>query len=145
MYRIIETDDFYPLSVLFHDSGLEVEISEVTKPGTLKMWRCEDEETNELLAAAVLMFRSGCYVLEDLAVLESFRGTGLGRTLMNIALDEAKSMGASEIWGCAKVPEYYFQYGWEEMDRQTSPEVSNCQSCPQFGKTCFPCIIRKEL
>lgn len=143
--RILETDDFYPLSVLFNGSGLEVKISRETKPGTLKMWRCEDEDTGELLGAAVLMHKNGCFVLEDLAVLERCRGMGLGKTLMNIALDEAKGRGATEIWGCAKVPEYYYQYGWVEMDRYTSPDISNCQRCHQFGKTCFPSIIRKEL
>ena len=145
MYRIIETMDYYPLSELFHNSGLEVVIENEPKPGTLKMWRCEDEETNELLGAAVLRFKNDCYVLEDLAVAEHVRRTGIGLRLMNTVLDEAKARGAKEIWGCAKVPEYYLTKGWMEMDRATSPEVSNCQSCHQFNKTCFPCIIKKML
>ena len=145
MYKIQETNDYLELSKLFHDSGLEVEVSSENPPETIKMWSCRDELTGELLAASVLQFKSNCYVLEDLAVLERCRGEGLGKAMMKIALDEAKSIGASEIWGCAKVPEYYLRDGWQEMDRQSSPEVSHCQSCPQFGKTCFPCIIRKEL
>ena len=145
MTRIVETKDYYSLSKLFHNSGLEVEIEEKTPSETLKMWRCEDEESGELLGGAVLQFKSGCYVLEDLAVAERLRGTGIGLQLMNIALDEAKARGANEIWGCAKVPEYYLTKGWVEMDRATSPEVSHCQSCPQFNISCFPCIIKKVL
>ena len=143
MYRIIETTDYYSLSELFNHSGLEVEIEEKTPPETLKMWRCEDEETGALLGGAVLQFKSGCYVLEDLAVAEDLRRTGIGLKLMNTALEEAKARGAKEIWGCAKVPEYYLTKGWVEMDRQTSPEVSHCQSCEQFNVSCFPCIIKK--
>ena len=145
MTRIVETKDYYSLSKLFHDSGLEVEIEEETPPETLKMWRCEDEESGELLGGAVLQFKSGCYVLEDLAVTERLRGTGIGLQLMNTALNEAKARGAKEIWSCAKVPEYYLTKGWVEMDRVTSPEISHCQSCPQFNDSCFPCIIKKVL
>ena len=145
MYRIIETTDYYTLSELFHNSGMEVEIEEVAPRGTLKMWRCEDEDTGALLGGAVLQYKSGCYVLEDLAVVEELRCTGIGRAMMDIALEEAKQRGAKEIWGCAKVPEYYLSKGWLEMDRASSPEISHCQTCEQFNVSCFPCIIRKEL
>ena len=145
MYSIKETNDYHALSKLFHDSGMEVEVEDVAPQETIKMWRCDNDETGELLAGAVLQFKSGCYVLEDLAVTERYRGKGLGKTMMDIALDEARRLGAEEIWGCAKVPDYYFQYNWQEIDRETSPEISHCQSCKQFGKSCFPCIIKKEL
>ena len=68
MYKITETTAYYPLSVLLRESGLEVEISNNAPEETLKMWKCEDEETGELLAAAVLQYKSYCYVLENLAV-----------------------------------------------------------------------------
>ena len=145
MCEIKETNDYLSLSTLFHNSGMEVEIEEAAPPETLKMWRCEDAETGRLLGGCVLQFKSDCFVLEDLAVVEDHRCTGIGKRLMQIALEEAVSRGATEIWGCAKIPAYYLSKGWSEMDRATSPHISRCQSCKQFNNTCFPCIIRKEL
>lgn len=144
MYRITETHDYYSLSELFHNSGMEVEIEETIPPETLKMWRCEDEG-GRLLGGAVLQHKSGCFVLEDLAVVEDQRLRGIGLELMGLALQEAKERGAKEIWGCAKIPAYYLSKGWQEMDRASSPTISHCQTCEQFNVSCFPCIIRKDL
>ena len=52
-YRISETEDYYPISVLCSECGLEVEPSKEAPDHNLKMWKCEDEDTGELLAAAV--------------------------------------------------------------------------------------------
>jgi len=40
---------------------LEVEIENEPKPGTLKMWRCEDWDTGELLGGAVLQFNNSSF------------------------------------------------------------------------------------
>ena len=56
-----------------------------------------------------------------------------------------RRLGADRIWGCAKVPDYYSQYGWIRINKSLAPDISDCQTCRQFHKTCFPCIIMKEL
>ena len=37
MYSIKETNDYYALSKLFHDSGMEVEVEDVAPEETIKM------------------------------------------------------------------------------------------------------------
>lgn len=59
MYSIRETQDFYPLSLLYQESGLEVTPGHTPPQGTLSMLRCEDSETGELVAAATLQHRAG--------------------------------------------------------------------------------------
>lgn len=142
MYRITETDDFRPLSQFYHDNGLEVEIGEAPE-GTLKNWRCEEPETGKLLAAATLQKRDGCYVLADLAVCEEKRKTGLGSRLLGIAEEEVIELGGREMWLVGKVPEFYKQFGWTEMNKDESPDISKCQTCDDFGSTCFPSIMKK--
>lgn len=63
MYSIQETQDFYPLSLLYQERGLEVTPSHTPPQGTLFMLRCEDSETGELAAAATLQRRAGHFVL----------------------------------------------------------------------------------
>ena len=145
MHKITETNEYGPLSAFYEKNGLEVEINAEAPQGTLKNWKYEDEESKEVLAAATLQKRKGCYVLGDLAVKEELRKTGLGKTLLKIAEEEAKSLGAEEMWLVGKVPEFYKQYGWAEVDRAIAPDISRCQSCDDFGVTCFPSIMKKYL
>ena len=68
MYQITPTQFFYPLSVLYHESGLEVTPSQEAPEGTLALWRCDDLEDGSLLGAATLQMRAGHHVLAHLAV-----------------------------------------------------------------------------
>lgn len=143
MKTIKGTGDFAKLSAFYKDNGLEIEVSETAPEGTLKSWQWEDEKTSELLAAATLQKRDGCYVLADLAVKEELRGSGMGKKLLQIAEDEAKSLGAGEMWLVGKVPAFYSKFGWKEMERETAPDISRCQTCEDFGVSCFPSIMKK--
>lgn len=140
---IKETKDYGRLSAFYEENGLEIEVSETAPEGTLKHWKYEDEDTEKLLAAATLQKRDGCYVLADLAVTEELRGTGMGKELLQIAEDEAKALGAEEMWLVGKVPDFYKKFDWKEVERETAPDISICQSCEDFGTTCFPSIMKK--
>ena len=144
MFRIEETTEYYPLTVLFKESGLDVKIESESPQGVLKMWACFDKD-GELLGGSVLQEKNGRFILKDLAVKDGYRRAGIGKSLMETALDEAKNLGAEEIWGCAKVPEYYTAKGWVIVPDESAPEISDCQSCEQYLKVCFPRIIRKQL
>ena len=143
-FRIRETDAFLPLADLFLQCGLEVTVGESLPPDTLKMWRCEDGAGN-LIGAATLRRTKGCYVLDNLAVAEKNRCSGIGMQLMDAVLEEVKARGAAEIWGCAKVPEYYLTKGWVKAAPEDTPEIFHCLTCRQYQVSCFPCIIRKAL
>lgn len=146
MYPVRETQDFYPLSQLYHESGLEVKPSHEAPPGTLAMLRCEDPDTGELLAAATLQTRAENYfVLAHLAVVPRLRGTGLGAHLLALAEERARQLGAQEIWLVGKVPAFYAKYRWQTVRREDAPPISRCLTCEQFQVDCFPSIMRKTL
>lgn len=145
-YAIEETKDFYPLSVLCHESGMEVEIGRTPPEGTVKMWQMRDTKTGELIAAVTLQIRDHVYVLGTLAVRQDRRNEGLGRAMQAAVFEEARKMGIQELWGSAKVPDYYCRLGWERMDWDASPKVGACcQSCGRRGRECFPAIIKITL
>ena len=138
-YRIRETKDFFSLSVLFHESGLGVEIEEETPNRILKMWRMDDSESGDLIGAVTLEMRDGVYALGDIAVKAEFRGRGCGAALQQTVLEEARSRGIHELWACAKEPEYYRHHGWEKKDWDTSPDLAvYCTSCGKRGRECHP-------
>lgn len=145
-YKVCETEECYPLSVLFHDSGMEVEVSEIPPDGIVKMWRLDDAESGELIAAATLQIRDGVYTLGDIAVREEHRSRGFGKQMQRVVFDEARRLGVTELWASAKVPDYYYRLGWEKMNWDTSPKVGvNCHTCNRREKSCFPAIIRMQL
>lgn len=146
IYTIRETDDFYPLSVLFHDCGMEVPVSHETPEGMVKMWRMDNAETGELMAAVTLEIRDHVYVLGDLGVRKDLRNSGYGKVLQHVVFDAARRMGVKELWGSAKVPTYYYPLGWQKMDWNDSPDVAaKCTTCHRRGSGCHPEILKIEL
>ena len=135
--------NYLEISSFFKSKGLEIEVSEEVPETKQKIWKCVDLDKGILVAASTLEIRDGLYVLGDLAVQEEYRGLHIGKALHDKVLEEAQKRGASEIWACAKVPEYYKQYGWFEIDRAKSPNISHCNECEEFNISCFPAIIKK--
>lgn len=144
-YSINVTEDFYPLAVLFKESGLEVKPEAGVPEGIVRMWRCDDETSSELLAAATAQIINGIYVVKHIAVTEACRGLGIGRQLLALVEEELISRGATEMWLAGKVPGYYLRFGWEEVDPCEAPAFSKCLTCKQFRTECFPSIMKKEV
>lgn len=145
-YIIHETEDYAPLTVFFHQCGLEVKPGAPRPAGLVKMWRMEDPQTGELLGAVVLEKRDHVYTLASLGVREDRRNNGYGRILQGIVFDEVRSLGAEELWGVAKVPAYYYPLGWEEIAWDTAPKIAiKCDGCKQRGAECRPAILRCSL
>lgn len=125
---------------------MDIEISKTPPNGTVKMWRMEDAESGELIAAVTLQIRDHVYVLGTLAVRADRRNEGLGKAMQAVVFEEARKMGIKEIWGSAKVPAYYCHLGWKRMDWDSSPKVgASCQTCVRRGRECFPAIIKMTL
>lgn len=143
MYHIKETNEYYPLSILFRNSGLEVKPSEIAPDTVRKLWRCDD--ARGLAGACQLGVRSWHWCLECLAVREDVRKSGIGRELLTLAEQEARNLGGTEIWLVGKVPEYYEQFGWVRVPREEAPAISKCLTCAQFQVDCFPSIMKKTL
>ena len=145
-YIIRETEDFLALSTLFNESGMGVKIEERMPERVLKMWRMDDPETGELMAASTLEIRDGVYSLGDIAVRADLHRRGYGTVMQNVVFDEAKKHGIKELWACAKEPAYYLRSGWEKMVWDESPNIAvYCTSCGKRGTLCHPEIMRYTL
>ncbi len=145
-YIIHETDDFFALSKLFHDSGMGVNIEERKPDRILKMWRMDDPRSGELMAAVTLEIRDGVYTLGDIAVRYDLRCRGYGKVMQTTVFREARKRGIRELWACAKEPRYYLRNGWQKMNWDKSPQIAlYCDSCGKRGKDCHPEIMRYSL
>lgn len=145
-YIIRETDDFLALSTLFHESGMGVAIEERVPDRVIKMWRMDDPQTGELMAASTFEVRDGVYTLGDIAVRQDLHRKGYGKVMQKLVFDEAKKNGVKEIWACAKEPDYYMRCGWQKMVWEESPNIAvYCSTCGKRGTLCHPEIMKYTL
>lgn len=145
-YKITETDNFHELSSFFNSSGMGVAIEERAPERVIKMWRMQDSDTGELMAASTFEVRDGVYCLGDIAVRGDLQKKGYGHIMQDVVFEEAVKHGATEIWACAKEPLFYKKLGWVVMDWDSSPEIAvYCSSCGKRGTLCHPEIMKHTL
>ncbi|MBQ7654275.1 MAG: GNAT family N-acetyltransferase [Clostridia bacterium] len=145
-YILKETDDFFSLSTLFHNSGMGVKIEERCPDRIIKMWRMDDEESGELIAAVTLEVRDNVFTLGDIAVKEEFHRMGYGKVLLGVVFDEAEKRNIKELWACAKEPEFYLHNGWEKAAWEDSPNIAiYCTDCEKRNIHCHPEIMKYTL
>ena len=126
-YEIISVDD--------------LEISEEDPVGTdaVKSWVLVEDE--KLAGAATLALREGEYIIDGIALDESYRGGGRGTALLNTVIDEVRKRGGSRIYLVARAPEFFGASGFKEVERADAPEFFECFGCSQYGVKCFPKVM----
>ena len=145
-YIVKETTDFLALSTLFHSSGMGVKIEERMPERILKMWRMDDRQTGELMAAVTLEVRDGAYALGDIAVRGDLHRQGYGKVMLDAVFEEARALGIKEVWACAKEPTFYMHNGWQKMNWDESPKIAvYCAECPRRDVDCHPQIMHYTL
>lgn len=72
--------------------------------------------------------------LRSLAVGREWQKYGIGRKLVESALEDARAMGAYEVFTLTYVPDFFRRFGFEIVDRSTLPHKVwlVCVKCPKF-------------
>ncbi len=110
------------------------------------MWRMDDAQTGEMLAAATLELRSGVAALGDIAVQDKVRGNGCGTVMLHTVIEEAQSRGVETLWACAKEPDFYLHRGWQTADWDASPDIAAyCSTCEKKDSLCHPKKMKLSL
>jgi N-acetylglutamate synthase-like GNAT family acetyltransferase len=153
MVRIMETPDYRPLIPFFIENELEFEEEEEYEGDEIvKCWRADEApeavtppDRPRLVGGAVLATRGGAYICDGIAVDPAYRESGLGGKLLGLLLAEAKERGAAELFLVARAPGFFAKAGFVPVPREAAPEFFECFTCPQYGKTCRPEVMRKAL
>jgi N-acetylglutamate synthase-like GNAT family acetyltransferase len=100
-------------------------------------------EGEELRASVALKRVSDVFSVEWLAVCEGMRHRGIGRRLVTRVADDAKSLGARDLWALARAPEFFLRIGFRLCSEEESPgpTYSGCAECPQYRSSCHPRIV----
>ena len=145
-YQINETEEYEKLVSFFIENELEFteEDAEEVPTDLVKCWQITDEDDN-LLGAFVLAKREGEFICDGIAIDEELRGTGLGTKLLELGLEETSKLGGARMYLVARAPEFFRKNGFVTVPRQEAPNFFECLTCPQYGVSCHPEVMRIEL
>ncbi len=146
MFRFImkETEEYERLEEFMKNCGLEFSNDEEFDTEKVKAWKVV-QEPDYLVGGLFLVKRKGYFYINGIAVDLPMRRTGIGAIMMKKAIAEVKKLGGTEIWLVAKVPEFFSTLGFKEVEAGEAPQIFGCLSCPQFGESCHPVIMKLDI
>ena len=144
-YILRETDEYAKLVEFMIANHLEFteEDAEEVPTDLVKCWEITDSAGN-LIGGFVLAKRQGEYICDGIAVDGSRRGENLGTELLNKGIEETKSLGGRSMYLVARAPEFFRKNGFVTIPREEAPNFFECLTCPQYGKTCHPEVMKIE-
>jgi amino-acid N-acetyltransferase len=93
------------------------------------------EDEGKLVGAAGLEVYGESALLRSVAVEERWRGSGVGRALIDRALDRSKERGVHDIFLLTTTAEHYFpRFGFACIGRESVPR--GVQASPEFQGAC---------
>ncbi len=138
------TEDYDALVPMFIKNELEFSEDEPVPTDIVKCWKAVDEEGN-LQGGIVLALREGKFICDGIAVNEAYRNTGTGQKLMQLLLEEAEAEGAKTVYLVARAPRYFEKkFGYVSIPREEAPDFFECFTCPQYGISCHPEVMKYD-
>ncbi len=145
MIRIVEADlsEYEGIVPFFIKHELEFSEEDPVPTDLVKIWKALDDD--QLIGAIVLAMREGKYIIDGLAIENEYRGENLGGKLYGLAEEEVKARGGNEVYLVARIPKFWSNTGFVGVHKDEAPNFFECLTCPQFEKTCFPEVMKKEI
>lgn len=93
----------------------------------------EADDGRLLGCAAVDVFWGDLAEVKSLAVDPQHRDRGVGRMLLEAAVDDARRLGIKKLFALTYERDFFARHGFETIDRQTLPEKvwGECIACPK--------------
>jgi amino-acid N-acetyltransferase len=95
----------------------------------------DDSELEKLIGVCALhICWENLAEIRSLAVIDEFHGKGVGRQLINKALDEADSYGITRVFTLTYQPDFFRKLGFRDIDKSELPHKvwSDCINCSLF-------------
>lgn len=149
-YIIKETEEYDKLVPFFIENELEFTEDDAIEVPTYiqKCWEIiegEDPENGRLIGAFVLGKREGEYICDGIAIDKAYRKSHLGKSLLELAIEEIRANGGKRIYLVARAPEFFRKQGFNTVSREEAPNFFECLTCPQYGVSCHPEVMLYNL
>lgn len=84
--------------------------------------------------------------IKSLAVAEEYQNKGIGRALVEKAVEQAKTLGVKKVFALTLVPKFFEKHGFTVVDKKTLPMKvwSDCAKCTKQDN-CDETAVEKSL
>ena len=148
-FKIRETKDYEKLVPFFIENELEFTEEDMEEVPTdiVKCWEIVDKTDgkDQLIGGFVLAKREGEYICDGIAIDPEWRGTRLGKALLDRGIEEVREQGGSRMYLVARAPEFFRKSGFVTVKREDAPNFFECLTCPQYGISCHPEVMRLDI
>lgn len=104
------------------------------------------EIDNQFVGAITICKENSDFILDEVAVIKEREKQGICTELINTVIDRIeKEYGNSKLYLVAKNSNIFKNMGFDIIQREEAPDFSECFSCPDYQKKCFPKIMVKLL
>jgi len=94
------------------------------------------EVDNKIVGCGALeIFTETLGEVRSLVVMESYKGKGIGKTLVEHIIEEARKTGLRQIMALTYVPEFFYKLGFRLVKKNTLPEKvwGVCLKCYKYN------------
>lgn len=144
-FKISETNDYGKLVPFLIENGLEFSEEAPVPANLVKCWQITDEDDEKLIGALVLARHEGEFIVDGIAIAAEYRRFQLGKTLLDYSIEETLKQGGHRMFLVAKAPEFFRKQGFVTVPKEDAPDFVECLTCPQYGISCHPEVMRLDL
>lgn len=93
------------------------------------------EQDGEIVACCALHINwEDLAEIKSLVVSESIQGEGVGKSLLNACLDEARELGVPNVFALTYKAGFFEKNGFHKVDKSELPQKiwTECVRCPKF-------------
>ena len=92
------------------------------------------EDGKVVACGALQVVWDGMAEIRSVAVRPQKRGTGLGTSIVNACIEEAKTLGVQSVFVLTYETPFFAAFGFEHIDKSALPHKiwSDCIDCPKF-------------
>lgn len=147
-FKITVTEDYERLVPFFIENELEFSEDEPVPTDLVKCWQILDNEgeaDERLIGAFVLAKREGKFIVDGIAIDPEYRKYHLGKALLEKGIEEARRLGGKNVFLVARAPGFFRKHGFVTVPREDAPNFFECLTCPQYGISCHPEVMRLDL
>ncbi len=104
---------------------------------------CKDRK--KLIGASALhIMWDNLAEIRSIAVLKKYQHKGVGNTLIEQCLKEAKALGVKKVFALTYNPVFFKKYGFESINKDSLPQKiwGDCLKCPKFPKCDEVAVIK---
>ena len=101
------------------------------------------EKDGEIVGCGALHLWSDLAEIRSLAVAEAHWRHGIGSDIARACLDEARALGAAQVFVLTYQPEFFERFGFRRVGKEKFPHKiwADCANCPHFPNCAETALI----